>query len=64
MADSVGLEACKQAYQAAIASCNSILIAKLATAATDDDKQVALDEFKQGIHLCKEAFQYCQDAFN
>ena len=64
MADNTGQAACTQAYQAAIAQCNSVLISNLGTAANDEDRQVAIDEFKKGIDLCKEALKVCQETLS
>ncbi len=62
MADQDGVEACKLAYQASIAQIYVALISNLAAATTDAQKQAAIEQFKKGVQLCKEARQICEQA--
>ena len=63
MRDQDGLDACKAAYQASIENLNRVLVSNLVTATTDEKKQAAIDEFKKGVQLSKEARQICEDTF-
>ncbi len=62
MADQDGLAACKAAYETSVANFFQELIANLASATTPDQKQAAIDAFKRGMQLCKEARQICEQA--
>ena len=63
MRDQDGLDACKAAYQAGIENLNRVLVTNLATAATDERKQAAIDEFRNGVQLCKDVRQICEQSF-
>ncbi len=64
MADKDGLEGCREGYIAGIVNLNQVLIANLATAKTDEQKQAAIDKFKKGVQLCKDARQICESSFS
>lgn len=60
MANPDGVEACKEAYVAGIAHFNDVLITNLAEAKTEAEKQDAIDKFKRGVLICKQARQICE----